>query len=103
LTERSINFTSEDINLVYDWEGTALRAFEVGRSGNFFRDTKDKIAGLFKHLNIPAYHDHDDEKLISVVSEAKSLFNTPAQNASVKTGSGGLVVVPENEGKKVLE
>lgn len=95
--------TSEDINLTYDWEGTALRAFEVGRSGNFYRDTKEKIAGFFKHLSIPAYHDHDDEKLISVISEVKSQFNIIAQNASVKMENGKLAITPENEGKKVVD
>src|SRR3972149_1003984 len=95
--------SAEDIDLTYDWEGTALRAFEIGRTGNFIRDTKDKIAGLVKNLNIPAYHDHSDEKLISVLSEAKSLFNVIAQNSSVKMENGKLVVIPESEGKKVLD
>ena len=95
--------TAEDIDLTYDWEGTVLRAFEIGRTGNVLRDTKDKLAGLVKNLNIPAYHDHSDEKLISVLSEAKSLFNVIAQNAGVKMEKGKLVVTPESEGKKVLD
>ncbi len=95
--------SAEDIDLTYDWEGTSLRAFEIGRTGNVLRDTKDKIAGLVKNLNIPAYHDHSDEKLISVLSEAKSLFNIIAQNSSVKMEKGKLVIIPESEGKKVLD
>ena len=83
--------SAEDIDLTYDWEGTSLRAFEIGRTGNVLRDTKDKIAGLVKNLNIPAYHDHSDEKLISVLSEAKSLFNIIAQNSSVKMEKGKLL------------
>jgi len=94
---------AEDIDLTYDWEGTVLRAFEIGRTGNILRDSKDKIAGLVKNLSIPAYHDHSDEKLISVLSEAKSLFNVIAQNAGVKMEKGKLVVTPESEGKKVLD
>jgi vancomycin resistance protein YoaR len=94
---------AEDIDLTYDWEGTTLRAFEIGRSGNVLQDTKDKIAGLVKNLNIPAFHDHSDEKLISVLSEAKSLFNVIAQNAGVKMEKGKLVVTTESEGKKVLD
>ncbi|KKS66966.1 MAG: VanW family protein, partial [candidate division WWE3 bacterium GW2011_GWB1_42_6] len=94
---------AEDIDLTYDWEGTALRAFEIGRTGDVLRDTKDKIAGLVKNLSIPAFHDHSDEKLSSVLSEAKSLFNIVAQNAGVKMEKGKLVVTPESEGKKVLD
>ena len=30
-----------DISLVYDWDGSVSRAFEVGRTGNLFIDNKD--------------------------------------------------------------
>lgn len=100
---KEYKFKTDDIELNYDWEGTVLRAFEVGRTGSFFCDNKDKLAGLLKNLSIPAFHDFSDEKLISVISEAKSLFNVTAQNASVSLENGEIVVNPENEGVKVLD
>lgn len=95
--------SSEDIGLVYDTEGTVLKAFEVGRTGNIFRDAKDKIAGVFKNIKVSAYYDYSDEKLSSVLSEAKVKFNTIAHNASVKLDNGKVIITPENEGKKVLD
>lgn len=95
--------SAEDIGLVYDTEGTVLKAFEVGRTGNIFRDAKDKIAGIFKNIRVSAYYDYSDEKLSSVLSEAKVKFNTIAHNASVRLENGKVIITSENEGKKVLD
>src|SRR4030042_3887673 len=53
-SDKEYTIKSTDISLVYDWDGSVSRAFEVGRTGNVLVDTKDKLAGIFKTLYIGA-------------------------------------------------
>lgn len=99
-TDKSINVSYEgqnftlkgtDINLEYNWGATVNRAFEVGRTGNFLRDTKDKLAGLMgKKLYIPAYYDFEEEAFDNYMASVRGNLNQPAENAEyfLKTNSG---------------
>jgi len=93
----------DEIGLEYDWESSVVSAFEVGRSGNFFIDTRDKIIGLFKNINIPASYTYDEDSLGIKISVVKNEINVePKKSAFVKI-DGKLGVSESSEGVKILE
>ncbi len=101
--DKSYVIKAEDIGLVYDLDGTVTRAFEIGRSGNFLIDSKDKLAGLFKNLRLAAYHDYEDQKLSDIFSEVKGEFNVEEKEASLEMKDGKLAVSVESEGVKIVD
>ena len=102
--EKTYTIKASDIDLVYDWDSSVTRAFEIGRTGNFFIDTKDKIAGFFKGLYVPAFYEYEDEKASVKFSLIKADANVEAQNAGVSFDKDGKVVVtPASEGIKVVD
>ncbi len=96
--------SASDISLVYDWDSSVSRAFEVGRTGNFFIDNKDKIAGLLKGLYLPAFYDYDDDLVGAKIALIKADINIDGQDASLAFDpSGQLVINPSKEGIKVID
>ena len=91
----------DDIGLVYDWESTVTRAFEVGRTGNAFIDTKDKIAGLFKRLVIPASYDFKDDSFGIKLSIIKGEVNKEPVQSGVSLVDNDVVVTTSGDGRKV--
>lgn len=93
----------EDIGLVYDWDASVSRAFEVGRTGNLFVDTKEKIAGLVKNLIIPASYDYDGDALGIKFSIIRGEVNKEVRQAGVVLTDGKLIVSASDKGGKVVE
>lgn len=101
---KSYQIKSDDIELRYDWEAGALRAFEVGRTGNLFTDTKDKIAGLVKPLKLSAKYSYNKDLLGGKVAEIRSEVNIPSVSAKpALNAEGKLEIVPEVYGKSLDE
>jgi len=92
-----------DIGLTYDWEDSVVRCFDVGRSRNFFIDTKDKIAALFKGLSIPASYDYDDDSFGIKLSVIRREINLEPQNSKFYLEDGKLSISPSSDGRKLLE
>jgi len=92
-----------DIGLTYDWEDSVVRCFDVGRSGNFFIDTKDKIFALFKGLSIPASYDYDDDSFGIKLSVIRREINLEPQNSKFYLEDGKLSISPSSDGRKLLE
>jgi vancomycin resistance protein YoaR len=103
LDEKKYLINSEDISLKYDVDNSISRAFEVGRTGNLFTDTKDKIAGFMKPLSVPAFFDYDDEVLSKKFSIIKAEVNSEAQNASVFVEDNIVKITSSKSGKKVVD
>lgn len=93
----------EEVGLLYDWDATVSRAFEVGRTGNIITDGKDKVAGLFKSLYIKASYDYDDSALGVKFSIIKGEINKDVVPAGVVLTDGNLVVTASQSGKKVVD
>jgi vancomycin resistance protein YoaR len=101
---REYRIKGSDISLVYDWDGSVSRAFEVGRTGSFLTDNKDKIAGLLRGLYVAAFYEYDDELTGAKFSLIKADANIDAQNAALSFDlNGGLVINPSKEGIKVVD
>lgn len=92
-----------DIGLTYDWEDSVVRCFDVGRSGNFFIDTKDKIVTPFKGLSIPASYDYDDDSFGIKLSVIRREINLEPQNSKFYFKDGKLSISPSSNGRKLLE
>ncbi len=102
--DREFIIKASDINLVYDWDASVSRAYEVGRTGNIFIDNKDKIAGFLRGLYIGAFYEYDDNLLASKFSLIKAETNIDAQNAGVGFDPNGkLIITPPREGLKVID
>lgn len=97
---KNYELSGEDIHLRYDWEATVNRAFEVGRTGNVLRDTKDKVAGLFKKLYISAYYDFDETAFDNYTNTIRGDINSPADNAEyILKNETELEIVAERSGE----
>ena len=90
-----------DISLEYDWPANVKRAFEVGRTGNFLVDSKDKIAGLIKPLKIRALYSFDGNALNKVFSEMRGELNIDGRNAGFSLENGDLVIIESSDGLKI--
>ncbi|KKS20227.1 MAG: VanW family protein [candidate division WWE3 bacterium GW2011_GWC1_41_7] len=88
----------ENINLEYNWGASVSRAFEVGRSGNFLTDNKDKLAGLLKTLYIPAFYELDNNSLSNILLTVKGEVNKEAKNAQFVLNEKELEIVASVEG-----
>lgn len=93
----------DEIELEYDWESSVVSAFEIGRSGNFLVDTKDKILGLFKNINIPASYTYDEDSLGIKISVVKNEINVEPKNSTFVKTDGKLSTSESSEGLKILE
>lgn len=102
--KREYKIVGSDLSLVYDWDASVSRAFEVGRTGNFFVDNKDKLAGLLRGLFIASFYDYDDEIAAAKFSLIKADANIEAQNSNVYfDASGNLAINEPKEGIKVVD
>ncbi|MBU0650039.1 VanW family protein [Patescibacteria group bacterium] len=96
--------STEELDLEYDWEASIARAYEVGRTGNFFVDTKDKLAGLVKPLKLGAKYTYNKDVLGGKVAEIRSEVNIPSVSANIALNTEGkLEIVPEIYGKSLDE
>jgi vancomycin resistance protein YoaR len=95
---------AQEVGLIYDWDATVSRAFEVGRTGNLILDTKDKIAGLFKSLYVPASYDYDESSLAVKFSIIKGEVNKDViPSTLVLSQAGDLTVTSSQDGRKVVD
>lgn len=93
----------EDINLEYDWEDSVVRAFEVGRSGNFFIDTKNKIDGLFNKVIVPPSYDFDYDSLGIKLSIMKGDINIEPVKSDIVLIDDELEIAPSDDGRKIVD
>jgi vancomycin resistance protein YoaR len=94
---------AQDIGLVYDWDASVSRSFEVGRNGNLISDSKEKVAGLFKSLVVPASYDYDDDSLGIKLSIIRGEVNKESIQANVVLTDGNLTVSSSEKGRKIIE
>lgn len=91
-----------DINLQYNWDAAVSRAYEVGRTGKIWIDTKDKLAGLVKAIYIPAFYDYDQDLFHSKFAQISGEVNQEGSNAAfIIPAPGQLESTEAIEGKEV--
>ncbi len=99
---KTYDITPQDVNFSYDWESAVTRAFEVGRTKDFFIDTKDKFAGIFKSLYLPTRYDIDTDLLDKEFSYIKAEVNQEGQNSKVAFDEKeNIIITPSTIGRRV--
>lgn len=90
-----------DIGFEVEWENSIARAFEVGRTGNIFIDTKDKLAGLIKPLKVAVFYDFDDYTLSQQLASIRAEVSTSAEEAFFTVDTGSLEISPSKVGMAI--
>uniref|UniRef100_A0A7C4XIL9 G5 domain-containing protein n=1 Tax=candidate division WWE3 bacterium TaxID=2053526 RepID=A0A7C4XIL9_UNCKA len=98
---RDFEIKGETISLEYNIEATVSRAFDLGRSGNIFVDTKDKLASLVKTIQLKTHYDVDSGSLSSEFSRIKGEINVEPTEATFKLANNVLIIEPSYDGQKV--
>ena len=100
---KTFKVNKEDIKFEYKWEATLSRAYEIGRTGDIFTDTKDKIAGFFKHLTIKPFYDYDDVLLSAKLLGIGAEIAKEGNNAKLTIKDGKLEILPAVRGARVAK
>jgi len=103
LKDKNYKLDDEEMYLEYSWDATISRAFEVGRTGNVFVDSKDKLAGIFKKLHLPAFYNFEEDPLNRFLISIQGEVNSLAKNAKYVIVNDGLEIESEEVGLKVDE
>lgn len=90
-----------DVDLKYDWDGAVTRAFEIGRTGNLFVDTRDKLAGLVKSLYIKSFYTFDADLFSRALLSIKGEINILPKDAKFVLNQDKLDIVSSFEGMEV--
>ena len=91
----------------YEWglnleaTSSAQKAFAVGRSGNFFENTKDKYLAWFEGINLSPVISVDEEVFSGALSEVQEVVNVPAQETRYQIVDDSLVVMDGTDGQSV--
>ena len=101
--DKGFSIKSTDIGLEYDWEDSVVRAFEVGRLGNFLIDTKDKLAGLFGGVTVSPSYDFDNDSLGIKISIMKGEINIEPVDSDISLIDDELIVTPSDSGLKISD
>ncbi|OGC56837.1 hypothetical protein A3H26_01210 [candidate division WWE3 bacterium RIFCSPLOWO2_12_FULL_36_10] len=96
--DKKYPFDASDIKLHYDLNSSIRRAFEVGRTGNFITDSKDKLAGFYKTVSVKAFYTYSDASLNNYFSQIKGELNVDPQTAKFVIGENGLFVTESVNG-----
>lgn len=102
--DQRFKFNNSDLGLQYDVGLTVQKAFEIGRTGNFFIDNKNKLAGLFKQLNLNFIYYYDEDALNNSLLAIQGSINKAPLNARfVLDDQNELLEEPEIMGIKVAQ
>ncbi|NMB70369.1 hypothetical protein GYA27_04175 [candidate division WWE3 bacterium] len=99
--DKKYEITADDIAFNYNWDAAVTRAFEVGRTGNFYVDNKDKVAGLIKKITLPAFYEYEDGLLSNKLASIKGEVNIDTKDATFALVDGKITVIKESAGTKV--
>lgn len=79
----SEEFSLSQLNVQYDIEGAAQKAFEVGRKGNIFQRLANIIGTKLNGLNIDLDYSFDENSVKSVIDSFYSKSLTPVKETDV--------------------
>ena len=84
----------------FDLNQTVDEAYNFGRTGGIWSETKDKFSLIFVSNKIDSVLNFSDS-FQNRISEIEKKVNQPFRNASLKIINNQVVVVPESEGRKL--
>lgn len=89
---QTFNVDTKDIELSYDYGGSAQRAFNLTRSGNFIYDLSERFLILFRPKNISLTVNLDMNKLDSAISVISGQISEESIEPSITLNDGVISV-----------
>lgn len=81
-----------DIGLVYDPQLTAFSAYQIGRSGNWPLDMREKFSAWYSGRSLPVQYIYDEDRLTEVFAKVSSQIDIPAQEPEIAIVNQQIVV-----------
>src|SRR3989344_1000845 len=100
---KTFKINKEDIKFEYKWEVTLSRAYEIGRSGDIYTDSKDKLAGFFKYISIKPFYDYDDSLLSAKLLGIGAEIAKEGSDPKMIIKDGKLPVLPAVTGSSAVK
>lgn len=94
--------SGKEVDLEYNASLTTLKLIKIGRTGNIFIDSRDKLAALIKGLDVSPVYKFDSNLLAKKISEIEgNVNNFKMEPRYVILGDGTLIVTDSEEGAKL--
>lgn len=93
------SLSGQQINLRYDGQGLAERAYLIGRSSNTVSRYYQKIATIFfnQSFQVNSNVDYDKDIVRQIITNLEENYNKPAKNALFKFDNGRVVSFAQEE------
>lgn len=98
---QTFNIDTKDIDLSYDFAGSAQRAFNFTRTGNFFYDLSERINLLFRPKNIGLAINLNNDKLERIISVISGQISVDPIEPSITLTNGNIVIDKGTAGTEV--
>ncbi|MBO6113119.1 MAG: VanW family protein [Lachnospiraceae bacterium] len=99
--EKSVNVTARDLGLVWDNTGIIDEAMSLGKTGNIIKRFKD-ISDLKRTNKVfPIEVSVDDATVRQVLTEQCAVYDSPAEDATLKREDGSFIVEGGHTGTKL--
>lgn len=92
---------SSQINLSFSSPQTAKSAFQVGRSGNLIKDTRDKLFGIIQDKEIPLAINYNQSEFDDFLANISETLFAPSIKPQVAIEKGQAVVEVGKSGQEV--
>jgi len=100
--DKTFEITGTQLGFNYDMPSSVSRAFEIGRTNNFFIDTKDKLVGLVKSLYLAPFYKYEEKILENELLRIKGDFSKSSEDAKfVLDAKNNFTISEAAEGYKI--
>lgn len=98
LEDKSFSLATDDIDVQYDYEKSALNALKFGHDGSFFPRVKLVLHALFSGYEVPLEFSYNEAKLNSYIEKMLEGIGTPVVEYSYEVLSGKLYITNGSPG-----
>ncbi|MCX6705024.1 MAG: peptidoglycan binding domain-containing protein, partial [Candidatus Woesebacteria bacterium] len=92
---------TKDFDLSYDYAGSAQKAFNLTRTGNFFYDLRQRLDNLFYPRNLGLVINLDTGKLDKIISIISGQVSVDPVEPSIKLTDGGITINKGTAGTEI--
>ena len=96
---QSLVWNARELGWRPDARATAMRAQEIGRRGNLFKQIQDRLNALAGKIETPLQAKIDEATVRSKFSKLAKPFLIPAMNATIQLEAGRFSVTPDRIGQ----
>jgi len=89
---QNFDIDTKDFGLSYDYAGSARRAFNLTRTGNFLHDLTERIGVLFQPVNLSLTVNLNEDKLDKIISVISGQISQDPVEPSIKLVNQNIVI-----------